>query len=211
MASLLVTGCSESTTSPFTYTLFEGDGAVPEVATVGLPAPDFTLSDVEGNSVTLSDFTRSGKTVVLEWFNPDCPVSKAYHVPQQAMGEVAGDYAGRNVVWLAINSGGPGLQGHGLQRNQRAVDEYEIPFPVLLDESGAVGQHYAAQRTPHMYLIDADGILRYNGAIDNGNSRSPGDVNFVRQALDQLLAGAEVSVPTSTAFGCGVKYAKTYE
>jgi len=183
----------------------------PDVAGVGLPAPDFTLTDVAGNSVTLSEFTNAGKTVVLEWFNPDCPVSKAYHVPESVMTPIADEYASKDVVWLAINSGGPGLQGHGVERNQRAVDDYSIPFPVLLDESGEVGRRYAATRTPQMYIIDTDGMLRYAGAIDNGTSRDPGDVNFVRQALDQLLADADVSVPTSKAFGCSVKYAKTYE
>ncbi|MHC4845159.1 MAG: thioredoxin family protein [Planctomycetota bacterium] len=183
----------------------------PDVATVGLPAPDFTLTDLAGNTVTLSELTGAGKTVVLEWFNPDCPVSKAYHYPEQMMAPIANEYAAKDVAWLAINSGGPGLQGHGLERNQRAVDEFAIPFPVLLDESGETGKRYAAKRTPHMYVIDSDGILRYAGAIDDGNSRTPGDVNYVRQALDQLLADAEITVPTSTAFGCSVKYAKTYE
>jgi len=218
MAALLLAGCGAGgyADAEADATTSDADGAptateAPDVATVGLPAPDFTLTDVAGNTVTLSELTGAGKTVVLEWFNPDCPVSKAYHVPESVMTPMANEFASKDVTWLAINSGGAGLQGNGLERNQRAVDEFAMSFPVLLDESGEVGRRYAAKRTPHMYVIDPDGLLRYAGAIDDGDSRTPGDVNFVRQALDQLLADADITVPTSKAFGCSVKYAKTYE
>jgi peroxiredoxin len=223
LAALLLTGCTrQESVSAFTYhdagsaddlqlAAAPAPQQAPRVAAIGQPAPDFTLKDVGGNSFTLSEFTHAGKTVVLEWFNPDCPVSKAYHVPEHLMAPVADEFASRDVVWLAINSGGPGLQGNGLQRNQRAVEEYAIPYPVLLDESGAVGKRYDAKRTPHMFVIDADGVLRYEGAIDDGDARTPGKLNYVRQALDELLAGKPVSVPRTTAFGCGVKYAKTAE
>ncbi len=222
LATLLVAGCSgdagyggseaaSSTATASSTSTAPAATAAPAVASVGLPAPDFTLTDVAGNSVTLSEFTAAGKTVVLEWFNPDCPIVKEYHTPTSSMGPLAASYAGKNVVWLAINSGGPGLQGHGQERNERAVAEYGIDYPVLLDESGAIGKRYAATRTPHMYVISSDGILRYAGAINNGKPGSKGKLNYVSQALDELLADAEVSVPTSTAFGCGVKYAKTYE
>jgi peroxiredoxin len=180
--------------------------SAPAVATVGQPAPDFELTDTAGGKHKLSDYTAAGKLVVLEWFNPDCPIAKAYHVPQNQMDALATKFKDKNIVWLAVNSGAEGKQGAGLDRNRRAVDEYAIRYPVLLDMPGEIGKRYAAKTTPHMYVIDTAGVLRYAGAIDNGDPNTKGDVNYVEQALNEVLAGKPVTTATSTPFGCSVKY-----
>jgi len=176
-------------------------------AKINNPAPDFTLTDTTGKQVSLNEYTKQGKVVVLEWFNPDCPVAKGYHTGNDAMGATANAYAGKNVAWLAINSGAPGMQGAGKDRNAKAITEYNIKYPVLLDETGKVGRMYGAKTTPHMFVIDKNGVLRYAGAIDDGSANQPGQTNYVKQALDQIIAGQPVSKAETQAFGCSVKYA----
>jgi len=175
-------------------------------AAVGSPAPNFTLTDLAGAQHELASY--KGKVVVLEWFNPDCPFVVKHHHHNKTMQETYAAYKDKDVVWLAINSGAPGKQGHGVERNQRAVTEYGIEYPILLDEAGEVGHRYGATNTPHMYVIAAQGVLRYAGAIDdNRSARTPGELNYVRAALDAILAGQEVANPETRAYGCGVKYA----
>ena len=113
----------------------------------------------------------------------------------------------RGVVWLAINSGAQGRQVAGIERNRKAVSDYSIAYPVLMDESGEVGRMYGAKTTPGMYVIDTDGVLRYAGAIDNNPSvRTMGDVNYVSDVLDAVVAGSEVMVGETKSYGCSVKY-----
>ncbi|MEM9491481.1 MAG: redoxin domain-containing protein [Myxococcota bacterium] len=174
-------------------------------------APDFTLKDLNGNDVSLAKF--KGKTVVLEWFNPGCPFVKyAYDKgPLKDMAaRVAGDANG-NVVWLAINSGGPGKQGHGLDMNKQAAAQWEIAHPILIDESGTVGKAYGAEKTPHIFIVDPAGQLVYRGALDNapiGEVRDEGGtfINYVEGALNALAAGSPVSPAETKAYGCSVKY-----
>lgn len=177
-------------------------------AELGQPAPDFTLSDLSGKAVHMRDL--KGKRVVLEWFNPDCPFVKYAHGkgPLKDQGARAGK---AGVTWIAINSGAPGKQGAGRERNQAAVKEYAMPYPVLLDEGGQVGKLYGAKATPHMYVIDEKGVLVYRGAIDNaplGEAQgAPADyVNYVDAALGDLKAGRPVKTAETKAYGCGVKY-----
>jgi peroxiredoxin len=184
-----------------------GKKADKQVAAVGEKAPDFTLKSVKDESVTLSALTAEKKIVVLEWFNPDCPISRAYHTPESVMGLLASRYADKGVVWLAINSGAPGKQGAGKERNAKAVEEFGVSYPVLIDEDGAVGKLYDARTTPHMFVIDAEGVVRYAGAIDNGTPQTKGETNYVKEAVEALLAGKDVSTKESRPFGCGVKYA----
>ncbi|MGA3123437.1 MAG: redoxin family protein [Polyangiaceae bacterium] len=178
-------------------------------AAVGSPAPDFTLSDLDGHAVTLSGLR--GKTVVLEWFNPGCPfVRKAHTVgslkdaPARALSE--------GVVWLAVNSAAAGHQGNGADTNRKAAAEYAMSYPILLDETGRVGHAYGATNTPNMYVVDAHGTLVYRGAIDNspdaeGQSPTGGKlVNYVTDALDALKANRPVPVRETKPYGCGVKY-----
>jgi peroxiredoxin len=175
---------------------------------VGQQAPNFTLTDINGNKHTLSDYTAKGHTVVLEWFNPDCPfVKKHYRDDTGTMLKIQQDMKGEKVTWLLINSGKKGHSTTGVDRNKKAVDAWGITAPVLLDESGTVGTSYNAKRTPEMYIINAQGVLAYHGAIDNrSDAAAPGDVNYVRNALQQVLAGETVTTTTTKAYGCSVKY-----
>jgi len=175
----------------------------------GDTAPGFTLTDTEGLEVTLQDFLDEGMIVVLEWFNPDCPFIKKHHLNSKTMNETFAEFAELGVVWLAINSGAPGNQGAGLERNQQAVEQYEIPFPVLLDESGDVGRSYGAKTTPHMFIIAPEGIIVYNGAIDdNRSAETLGDINYVAAALTEMAAEEEISAAETQPYGCSVKYAE---
>lgn len=175
-------------------------------AKIGAPAPDFTLNDLDGNEVKLSSF--QGKTVVLEWFNPGCPFVKFAHGegPLKTMGN---ERIGDDLVWLAINSGGPGKQGHGVEANKSAVTAWDMKYPVLIDESGEVGHLYGAQKTPHVFVIDGEGVLRYMGALDNapiGDSQNDPYKGLLDEALKQLAAGAEVDPAETAPYGCSVKY-----
>lgn len=176
-------------------------------AEVGKAAPEFALKDLDGKAHKLSDY--KGKTVVLEWYNPDCPFVVKQH-QEGPLKSMAKDVAGSGVVWLAINSGAPGKQGAGLERNKSSLTEYGIAHPILLDEDGKVGKAYKARNTPHMYVIKPDGTLAYMGAIDNapmGKVPDGGLVNHVADALADLAANRPVKVPETKAYGCSVKYA----
>ncbi len=178
-------------------------------ARVGEPAPDFTLSDLDGKSVSLSQF--KGKLVVLEWFNPGCPFVRASHTTGSLKG-FASRVTGDGVVWLAINSGGPGKQGHGAEANRTGSSQWGMEHPILVDESGKVGQLYGAERTPHMFVINPEGVLVYRGAIDNspdGEGQSPEGgklVNYVESAISAVRTGAKVDPAETKPYGCSVKY-----
>lgn len=175
-------------------------------AEIGKPAPDFTLTDLDGKEHSLAAY--KGKTVVLEWFNPGCPyVVAAYDGgPMKAMAE---EYMEKDVVWLAVNSGAPGKQGHGAQVNREATTSWSMPQPVLLDPEGTVGRAYGARTTPHMYVINPEGHLVYSGALDNApRNKVPdvGHVHYTRDALQATLAGEPVKAAQTQAWGCSVKY-----
>lgn len=176
-------------------------------AKVGEAAPDFTLTDTDGKKHTLSEYTKQGKIVVLEWFNPGCPYVIKHHHNHKTMATLANEFSGKDVVWIAVNSGAPGKQGHGLDLNKQHKKDWGIAYPILIDESGDVGRMYEAKTTPHMYIVDKNGVLQYAGAIDNNRSATTlGDVNYVRQALNQILAGETVTEPITQPYGCTVKY-----
>lgn len=169
---------------------------------VGEAAPDFTLADQDGNSVSLSDF--EGKVVVLEWLNPDCPFVQR-HYKAGTMKSLAETYGGKGVVWLTINS----TNYMDAAANAKFKADHGLPYPILVDQSGEVGHLYDAKTTPHMYIIDGAGKLVYVGAIDDdprGSSDTP--ANHVTAALDEVLAGKAVSTPETTPYGCSVKYKK---
>lgn len=179
------------------------------VQKAGKTAPDFTLKDVKGQAYTLSEITKQGKIVVLEWFNPDCPFVKKHHKANKTMAKTFAKYKDKDVVWVAINSGAPGKQGYGADRNKRAIEQYGIHYPVLLDESGDVGRLYKAKTTPHMFVIDKSGNIVYEGAIDNDRARKKlGSVNYVDAALEATLAGKSVKDAVARPYGCSVKYGK---
>ncbi|HEX6241805.1 MAG TPA: redoxin family protein [Polyangiales bacterium] len=190
--------------------------ALPSPAELAKAAPDFTLSDTDGKSYALSELR--GKTVVLEWFNPDCPFIKFAH-GKGPLVDMAAKVQSANLVWLSINSSAPGKQGHGRERNAEARMEYKMSNPVLLDESGAVGRAYGAQKTPHVFVIDARGVLVYRGGVDNAPMGVPdaerprpegskeGDlVPYLTNALADLAANRQIALADTPAYGCSVKY-----
>ncbi len=192
-----------------------GDGAsiiaADAKAEVGKPAPDFTLKDLDGKEVKLSSF--KGKTVVLEWFNPGCPYVKAAH-SKGSLKEAAKRNTKNGTVWLAVNSGAPGKQGHGVAANRDASKTWSMEHPILLDETGVVGRAYGATNTPHMMVVDQKGMLVYRGAIDNspdGEGESPTGgklVSYVDAALADLAANRPVATTETKAYGCSVKFAR---
>lgn len=174
----------------------------------GEKAPDFTLPDTEGVEHTLSAYLEDGRTVVLEWFNADCPFIKKHHAAHKTMNETLAA-ADSSVVWLCVCSSAPGKQGHGLERNQKAREDYGMPYPVLLDPEGEVGRAYGAKTTPHMFVIEPGGTVVYNGAIDDDRSVAKlGGTNHVAVALKALAAGEPVPVAETRPYGCSVKYLK---
>lgn len=176
--------------------------AEPASASIGAAAPGFSLPDASGNTVNLSDF--AGKVVVLEWVNPECPFVKR-HGDAGTMKGLAEKYNGK-VVWLGINS-----SAHlDSAANAKWIAEKSLPYPILNDQSGAVGHNYNAKTTPHMYVIDTTGKLVYAGAIDDDNAGTKGAsaVNYVDAALAEVTAGKAVTVAETKPYGCSVKYKK---
>ena len=174
---------------------------------VGDNAPDFTLTDTAGAKHTLSEYTKQGKIVVLEWFNPGCPFVIKNHETFTTMIDTYAEFKDKDVVWLAINSGAAGKQGYGKELNAKMKDEWKIEYPILLDETGATGKAFGAKTTPHMFIVGRDGTVAYRGAIDNAPSpNKQGDVNYVKDALNSLIAGETVAKADTKSYGCSVKY-----
>ena len=171
----------------------------------GKPAPDFTLKDLAGDEVQLS--TLKGKTVVLEWFNPGCPYVVYAH-GEGPLTELAAKRVSDDVVWLGINSGAPGKQGHGLDVNKQAVADWNIRHPILMDESGDVGRAYGAKTTPQMFVIDPEGVVQYAGALDNAPfGKVEGEiVPYLDNALRAVSSGHPVKTTDTKPYGCSVKY-----
>lgn len=188
-----------------------GARQAPPVAKVGEPAPDFTLTDSEGKTHTLS--ALKGKIVVLEWANPQCPVWKGLYErslmqqAQQQAKEVAPD-----VVWLAINSTFNTTE----RENNAWLKRFRVPWPILLDLEGEAARRFDARTTPHMYVIDARGILAYSGAFDddpNGVKAKKGEpvTNYVVNAVTKLKSGEPVKPDRTRPYGCDVKLKKAGE
>lgn len=183
--------------------------AVSAAVSIGAPAPDFTVTDIKGKTHKLSDY--AGKTVVLEWVNPDCPIV-GKHYNSQNMQNLQKAATADGVVWLMINSGAKGEQG---DYDDAAAAEWlkkqgATPTAYVRDQSGKVGKMYGAKTTPHMYVINGQGVLVYNGAIDSIRSANEDDIpkaeNYVAAALASVKAGKPVAKATSQPYGCGVKY-----
>ena len=178
-------------------------------ASVGQPAPDFTLTDTGGKTVKLSDF--KGKHVVLEWNNPGCPFVRK-HYDTANMQTLQKEASGKEVVWLAINSTATSHQDYlaPAKLGQWMTEQKATPRATLMDESGTVGKSYGARTTPHMYMVNPQGTLIYAGGIDSIPSASTADIktatNYVRVGLNEALAGKPLSKPTTQPYGCSVKY-----
>jgi hypothetical protein len=175
----------------------------------GEPAPVFTANDTKGVEHTLTDFT--GKTVVLEWNNPECPYV-VKHYDSGNMQALQADATANDVVWLTINSGAEGKQGF-----MTADEAYTMMTEVgsnatayIIDDEGEIGSLYAAKTTPHMYVIDGDGTLVYQGAIDSDPSFKQEGIetatNYVSAAWKAVAAGEEIENGTTQPYGCSVKY-----
>jgi peroxiredoxin len=177
---------------------------------VGKAAPNFSLPDTNGKTHTLSDL--KGKYIVLEWYQPDCPfVGK--HYKSGNMQSLQREFTARGVTWLSIDSSAPGEQGNypADELNKISAQVGAARTALLLDPAGKVGRLYGAKTTPDMYIIDPKGILVYKGAIDNKRSTDLADVktatNYVKVALDAVMAGKTVPTATTQPYGCSVKYA----
>jgi glutathione peroxidase-family protein len=187
----------------FTLAVFASD------AKVGEAAPNFTLTDSNGNEHSLSDF--NGKYVVLEWINYDCPFVKK-HYDSGNMQMLQKKYTEKGVVWLAINSSAEGKQGNfsNEEINSRSKEHNANFTAYLVDSSGEVGKMYGAKTTPHMYVISPEGSLIYAGGIDDIPSTDIDDIetanNYVSAALDASMNGKDVAVKVSQPYGCSVKY-----
>tara|TARA_B100000029_G_scaffold255542_1_gene252297 strand:- start:19 stop:624 length:606 start_codon:yes stop_codon:yes gene_type:complete len=176
-----------------------------------LSAPGFELVDSYGENISLSNF--KGNTVVLEWTNHDCPYV-AKHYATGNMQNTQKQAKEKGVVWLTIISSAPGTQGYVLpdKANELTSTRNAEPSHVLFDPEGDVGKMYGAKTTPHMYVIDKKGVLRYQGAIDDAGEQSfwtknllEAD-NYVKNALSDLQSKQEVSTKVSKPYGCSVKY-----
>ena len=178
---------------------------------VGEKVQNFVLKDTDGNKHNLQKYLDEGKVVVLEWFNPDCPVVVG-HYKGGDMQKTAAFAKENGVVWLSINSGAAGKQGAGVERNQEARKTYKMEYPVLLDEKGNVGRMFGATNTPDMRIISKDGILVYAGAIDNGGTREGRRLpmtertNYVIVGLKSHVLGETIEISKTKAYGCNVKY-----
>jgi hypothetical protein len=178
-------------------------------AVVGQKAPEFTAKDATGKTVNLADF--KGKTVVLEWVNPGCPYVRK-HYGSGNMQSTQKDAVDKGVVWLAVNSTDTGhpdyLAPAALQ--SWMTEQKAAATHTLMDESGSIGQQYAARTTPHMYIISPQGNLVYAGGIDSISSARAEDIkqatNYIKQSLGETLAGKPISMATTKPYGCSVKY-----
>lgn len=183
--------------------LFAGPG-------LNQPAPDFTLMDSNGQEHSLSDY--KGKIVVLEWFNYGCPfVGKHYNSGH--MQKLQKTYTAKDVVWLSICSSAKGKQGYmatNEEINKKRAELGQKSTAYLIDSNGDVGRLYGAKTTPHMFIINKEGILIYEGAIDDTPSTNIDDIatahNYVSDTLDKMLAGEKVEPFKTASYGCSVKY-----
>ena len=167
------------------------------------------MTDSKGKTQTLSQY--KGKYVVLEWFNPECPFVKK-HYGSGNMQKLQEEFTGKGVVWLTIDSSAPGKEGNltADQANAKMSEWKTNSTALLLDPDGKAGRTYGAKNTPHMFVINPEGKVIYEGAIDSKATPNPADIasstNYVKVALDESLAGKPVTTPSSRPYGCSVKY-----
>jgi len=176
---------------------------------VGKTAPDFDAIDTHGKPLKLS--ALKGKVVVLEWTNPECPFVVKHYQPGH-MQQLQAEAKTKDVVWVTINSSAAGKQGHldAESANRLMGENKAMPAHYVLDDSGAIGKAYDAKTTPHMFVIDQQGILAYMGAIDDKSTADSADIatahNYVTEAINALKSGKKVEMANTKPYGCGVKY-----
>lgn len=183
-------------------------GAQEQAPAVGSAAPDFELNSVDGKPFKLSDYR--GKVVVLEWTNPGCPFV-VRHYRDGLMPALQKECADKGVVWLTINSTNPGHQNYQAPDVLKATyTDWKGAFAALLmDPDGKAGKAFGAKTTPHMFVLDKEGKLAYDGAIDDDpQGKKENRINYVRLALDSLTKGEPVATSATKPYGCSVKYAE---
>jgi AhpC/TSA family len=180
-----------------------------DVPPVGSAAPDFSLTDAKGKTHSLSQY--KGKYVVLEWFNPECPFVKK-HYGSGNMQKLQSEYTGKGVIWLSIDSSAPGTEGNLTpEQAEKKMSEWKTrQTALLLDTEGKTGRAYGAKNTPDMIIINPEGKIIYEGAIDSKATPNPADIpistNYVKVALDESMAGKPVTTSSTKPYGCSVKY-----
>jgi peroxiredoxin len=180
-----------------------------DVPPVGSAAPDFSAPDTNGKTHSL--FQYKGKYVVLEWFNPECPFVKK-HYGSDNMQKLQQEYTGKGVVWLTIDSNAPGSEGSlSADAASKVMNGWKTrQTALLLDPEGKAGRAYGAKNTPNMVVINPEGKIVYEGAIDSKATPNPADIpsstNYVKVALDESLEGKPVTTSTTKPYGCSVKY-----
>lgn len=180
-----------------------------QTARVGAPAPQFTATDSHSQTHTLAQYR--GKFVVLEWHNQGCPYTRKHYVSGN-MQALQKEWRAKGVVWFTIISSAPGKQGYVTpgQENAYLARMHADPTAVLMDPQGKLGMLYDARTTPEMYVIDPEGKLIYEGAIDNRPTPDVEDIrgadNYLSDALSDAMAGKAVATPYTRPYGCSVKY-----
>lgn len=175
----------------------------------GAAAPAFTVKNVKGESVTLAD--QKGKVVVLEWVNYGCPFVKK-HYGSGNIPKLQSTYTGKGVVWITVSSAAEGKEGYFAPSDLAAASEKagNKASQIVLDPDGKVGKAYGAKTTPHIIVINKEGKIAYNGAIDSINSTDVADIEkadgWAADAIDAVLAGKPVTKAKTEPYGCGVKY-----
>src|ERR1700720_4895517 len=190
-------------------TLAAGTLYASDVPPVGSAAPDFSIKDTKGQTHSLSQY--KGKTVVLEWFNPECPFVKK-HYGSDNMQKLQAEYTAKGVVWLTIDSNAPGSEGNiTADQAQKIMASWKTKqTALLLDPESKVAKLYGAKNTPNMVVLNPEGKIVYEGAIDSKASPNPADIpsstNYVKAALDEALGGKAVSNAQTKPYGCHITY-----
>jgi peroxiredoxin len=169
-------------------------------------APDFELDSFDGRQVKLADY--ADQIVVLEWLNLECPHSRYHYDTIQTMVDTAKKYRDKGVIWLAVNSTFKTTP----EANREFAEKHKLPYPILDDRTGEVARKYGARATPHVFIIDKEGHIAYDGAIDNAplgkQQAGAGKLNYVDQALSELTQGRKVSLPNTVPYGTVIKYGR---
>jgi peroxiredoxin len=190
-------------------TLAAGALYAADVPPVGSAAPEFSAPDANGKTQSLAEY--KGKYVVLEWFNPECPFVKK-HYGGGNMQKLQDEYTGKGVVWLTVDSNAPGSEGNiTAEQAKKIMNSWKTKqTALLLDPESKIAKLYGAKNTPNMVIINPDGKIVYEGAIDSKASPNPADIpssiNYVKTALDEVLGGKAVSNAQTKPYGCHITY-----
>jgi len=190
-------------------TLAAGALYAADVPAIGSAAPEFSAPDTNGKTQSLSEY--KGKYVVLEWFNPECPFVKKHYGPGN-MQKLQKEFTDKGVVWLTVDSNAPGTEGSiTAEQAKKIMESWKThQTALLLDPESKIAKLYGAKNTPNMVIINPEGKIVYEGAIDSKATPNPADIptstNYVKSALDESLAGKPVSNAQTKPYGCSVKY-----